>query len=64
MVPRCMRFDVGTENVLMIKMQKALRSIHVDDWTGEKSVKLGKSVYNQRIGENPVLSFFSNRHCV
>ncbi|XP_021363765.1 uncharacterized protein LOC110457004 [Mizuhopecten yessoensis] len=48
-VPRCIRMDCGTENVLVEDIQKAFRWDNDDDMAGEKSVIRGSSHSNQRI---------------
>ncbi|XP_053406569.1 uncharacterized protein LOC123562335 [Mercenaria mercenaria] len=48
-VPRCIRMDAGTENVVVEDMQKAFRWYHGDDMAGERSVIVGSSHTNQRI---------------
>ena len=46
-VPRCIRCDRGTENVLMSEIQKAFRWYHHDNMAGESSVMVGSSPSNQ-----------------
>lgn len=46
-VPRCIRADRGTENVLVADIQRAFRSLHEDDMFGERSFLFGKSTTNQ-----------------
>ncbi|XP_045190917.1 uncharacterized protein LOC123547721 [Mercenaria mercenaria] len=48
-VPRCIRTDAGTENVLVQDMQMAFRWEHSDDMSAERSVIIGSSHSNQRI---------------
>ena len=48
-VPRCIRSDCGTENVIAKDIQIALRSFHGDCMSGIKSFLMGKSPSNQRI---------------
>lgn len=48
-VPRCVRMDAGTENVLVEDIQKAFRWEHHDSMSGEYSVLKGSSHSNQRI---------------
>ncbi|XP_053407737.1 uncharacterized protein LOC123556376 isoform X2 [Mercenaria mercenaria] len=48
-VPRCVRMDGGTENILVEDIQKAFRWEHTDDMAAEKSVIIGSSHSNQRI---------------
>ena len=46
-VPRCVRMDRGTENVVIEDIQVAFRLDHTDSMAGEKSVIYGASTYNQ-----------------
>ena len=46
-VPRCIRMDAGTENVVVADLQRAFRWYHDDDMSGEKSVIIGSSHTNQ-----------------
>ncbi|XP_076093828.1 uncharacterized protein LOC143064690 [Mytilus galloprovincialis] len=48
-VPRLIRTDAGTENVLIHRIQIALRSRHNDHMAGVNSVSVGRSTANQRI---------------
>ncbi|KAK3103526.1 hypothetical protein FSP39_019860 [Pinctada imbricata] len=48
-LPRLLRCDAGTENVLIKNIQIALRSYHSDSMRGQKSVSIGRSTANQRI---------------
>ena len=46
-VPRCVRMDDGTENVLIEDIEKAFRWEHIDDMAADKSVLRGSSHSNQ-----------------
>lgn len=46
-VPRCIRVDAGTENVLLEDIQKSFRWDHADDMAAEKSFLIGSSQSNQ-----------------
>ncbi|XP_069109308.1 uncharacterized protein [Argopecten irradians] len=48
-VPRCVRMDAGTENVVIEDIQKSFRWEDADDMSAEKSVIIGSSYSNQRI---------------
>ena len=48
-LPRVVRCDAGTENVLIKDIQITLRSFHSDSMKGENSVSIGRSTANQRI---------------
>ena len=48
-VPRVVRTDAGTENVMIHRIQMALRMNHGDRMAGENSVSIGRSTANQRI---------------
>lgn len=48
-VPRLIRTDAGTENVLIHRIQIALRFRHNDHMAGVNSVSVGRSTANQRI---------------
>lgn len=48
-IPRAIRSDAGTENVLMRDLQRALRHDHNDNMSGRNSFLIGRSVANQRI---------------
>ncbi|XP_074656641.1 uncharacterized protein LOC141909875 [Tubulanus polymorphus] len=48
-VPRCIRIDAGTENVLLCEIQRSFRADDNDDMAGDMSVLIGKSTSNQRI---------------
>lgn len=48
-LPTKVRCDKGTENVIIAKLQKALRYEHEDTFAGLKSFTWSKSVHNQRI---------------
>ena len=48
-VPRSVRTDAGTENVLIHRIQMALRYRHRDPSAGVQSVSVGRSTANQRI---------------
>jgi hypothetical protein len=48
-VPRMVRSDGGSENVVIRDIQIALRSFHHDDMSGERSFSVGISTANQRI---------------
>lgn len=48
-LPRVIRTDAGTENVLIHKIQVALRFFHGDSMAGHKSISIGRSTANQRI---------------
>lgn len=48
-VPRCIRADGGTENVIIKDLQVALRSTHNDPFSGSRSFITGRSPANQRI---------------
>lgn len=48
-VPRMVRTDPGTENVLIHRIQMGLRFPHVDNMSGINSVTIGRSTANQRI---------------
>ena len=48
-VPRMIRTDAGTENVVIHALQIALRMNHTDDMSGFRSVSIGRSTSNQRI---------------
>ncbi|CAG2197893.1 unnamed protein product [Mytilus edulis] len=48
-VPRSVRTDAGTENVLIHRIQMALRYRHRDPSAGVHSVSVGRSTANQRI---------------
>jgi hypothetical protein len=48
-VPRCVRSDCGTENVIVGDLQIALRAFHVDMMSGRNSYSTGRSSANQRI---------------
>jgi hypothetical protein len=45
-VPRCIRVDAGTENVLIANIQKGFRLEHTDDMA-TTSVIIGRSCHNQ-----------------
>ncbi|XP_015122918.1 uncharacterized protein LOC107045241 [Diachasma alloeum] len=49
LVPTLMRSDLGTENVLIERLQQGLRFYHDDQLSGTKSFIKGKSTSNQRI---------------
>lgn len=46
-VPRCIRMDAGTENVLIEDIEMAFRWEDVDDMAADKSVLRGSSHSNQ-----------------
>ena len=46
-VPRRIRMDRGTENIMIEDVQVAFRTGHTDDMAGEKSVIYGSSTHNQ-----------------
>lgn len=48
-VPKIIRSDAGTENVIMRDLHIALRMDHGDDMSGRKSFLTGRSTANQRI---------------
>lgn len=48
-VPRMVRCDAGTENVLIRDIQMTLRSFHNDSISGYNSFSVGRSTGNQRI---------------
>jgi len=48
-VPRIVRTDAGTENVLLRDLQISLRMDHMDDMCGRRSFHMGRSTGNQRI---------------
>ncbi|CAG2247999.1 unnamed protein product [Mytilus edulis] len=48
-VPRVVRMDAGTENVIVERIQIALRSFHADSMAGHRSVSIGRSTANQKI---------------
>ena len=48
-VPRVIRSDAGTENVIMRVLQRALRADHNDNISGRKAFLVGRSVASQRI---------------
>ncbi|CAC5403118.1 unnamed protein product [Mytilus coruscus] len=48
-VPRAIRSDAGTENVIIRELQGALRHNNNDDMSGRNSFLIGRSVANQRI---------------
>ncbi|VDI81042.1 Hypothetical predicted protein [Mytilus galloprovincialis] len=48
-VPRVVRMDAGTENVIVERIQIALRSFHTDSMAGHRSVSIGRSTANQKI---------------
>lgn len=48
-VPRCIRADAGTENVIVRDLQIVLRSFHNDASSGPRSFITGRSPANQRI---------------
>ena len=48
-VPKIVRSDAGTENVIMRDLQIAMRMDHRDDMSGRKSFMIGRSTANQRI---------------
>ena len=49
LVPRCIRADRGSENVMVCGMQRYLRRNDVDSVAGNKSFMYGTSTSNQRI---------------
>ena len=46
-VPRCLRVDGGTENVMIEDIQKSFRDDGVDEMAGQRSVIIGSSNHNQ-----------------
>lgn len=46
-VPRCIRADAGTENVILGDIQKAFRWEHIDDMAADNSFLVGSSHSNQ-----------------
>ncbi|VDI15215.1 Hypothetical predicted protein [Mytilus galloprovincialis] len=48
-VPRLVRSDAGTENVIIRSIQIALRAVHNDNMSGYRSFSEGRSTGNQRI---------------
>ena len=48
-LPRVVRADAGTENVIIRELQIFLRRYHTDEMHGEKSFQTGTSTSNQRI---------------
>lgn len=48
-LPRMVRTDAGTENVIIHRIQMGLRFPHVDNVAGINSVTIGRSTANQRI---------------
>ncbi|VDI63883.1 Hypothetical predicted protein [Mytilus galloprovincialis] len=49
MLPRVVRSDAGTENVIMRDLQRSLRHNQNDEMSGQNSFLVGRSVANQRI---------------
>lgn len=49
LLPTIIRSDKGSENVVIERLQKCLRSDHEDDFAGDASFIKGKSTSNQRI---------------
>lgn len=47
--PKLVRTDDGTENVLLLQLQRYLRRHGNDAFAGDKSALTGKSTHNQRI---------------
>lgn len=48
-IPRLIRSDAGTENVILKDLQTSLRFFHNDEMSGVKSFLVGRSSGNQRI---------------
>ncbi|OWF54583.1 hypothetical protein KP79_PYT08606 [Mizuhopecten yessoensis] len=48
-IPRMVRSDAGSENVIIRDIQVALRSFHHDNMSGENSFIVGRSTAHQRI---------------
>ncbi|KAJ8667781.1 hypothetical protein QAD02_009444 [Eretmocerus hayati] len=48
-VPTLVRFDYGTENVIIETLQSSLREEHEDNLSGDNSFLYGESTHNQRI---------------
>lgn len=59
-VPRMVRSDAGTENVMIQRIQAALRFFHNDEMAGLKSFSVGRSTANQRI---EMMWSFLMRYC-
>ncbi|VDI39125.1 Hypothetical predicted protein [Mytilus galloprovincialis] len=49
MLPRVVRSDAGTENVIMRDLQRSLRHNQNDEMSGQNSFLVGRSVANKRI---------------
>ncbi|PJE77353.1 hypothetical protein CI610_03725 [invertebrate metagenome] len=60
-VPRCIRSDNGTENVIIEDLHKTLRSRHPDAVAGQPVFLKGRSTANQRI---EMFWGFLNRHVI